>query len=57
MLRKQNAKQKHKIKKGEEMTNEFEAPVVEQLPQEELEAIETEYTIAPDGSVVEASAA
>ncbi len=39
------------------MTNEFEAPVVEQLPQEELEAIETEYTIAPDGSVVEASAA
>ncbi len=37
------------------MNKEFNCPVAEQLPEEELEAIETEYTIAPDGSVVEAT--
>ena len=37
------------------MSKEFEAPVAEMLPQEDIEAIETEYTIAPDGSVVEAT--
>ena len=38
------------------MNKEFEAPVAEMLPEEETEAVETEYTIAPDGSVVEATA-
>ena len=38
------------------MNKEFEAPVVEMISENEIEAIETEYTIAPDGSVVEATA-
>jgi hypothetical protein len=37
------------------MNKEFEAPVVEQVCKEDTEVMETEYTIAPDGSVVEAT--
>ena len=39
----------------EKMNKEFEAPVVEQVCKDEIEAVETQYTIAPDGSVVEAT--
>jgi len=38
------------------MENENNCPVVEQACQEEIEAVQTQYTIAPDGSVVEATA-
>lgn len=38
------------------MENENKCPVAEQVCQEEIEAIQTQYTIAPDGSVVETTA-